>query len=180
MNTVRKKPQGGFTLIEVVMVLVLLAIIGATVSSLLFQGARSLDVQDRRGTITAEAALAFERMTREIRLMRCTTSGVSCNPSATDLTAWGATEVRFVTTDEVGRGFRLNAGALYLRDGSTAVDTEYLLADNVSSLAFDFLKTDGTAAASVAEVWRIDVTMTITDGAESVDFRSSVHPRSFL
>ncbi len=170
----------GFTLIEVLMVIVLLGIVGATVSSLLFQGARSLEVQDKRGTITAEAALAFERMTREIRLMRCTTAGVSCNPTSSDLTAMTATEIRFVTTDEWGRGFRLNAGGLYLRDGSTGIDPEYLLAGNVSALTIEYLKADGTAAAAVGDVWRINVTMTITDGAESVDFKSSVHPRSFL
>ncbi|MFQ5464975.1 MAG: type II secretion system protein J [Thermodesulfobacteriota bacterium] len=173
-------PERGFTLIEVVMVIVLLAIVGAFAGTLLFQGARSFELMDTRGELTAEGTLAMERISRELHLIGCTTAGSSCAPQATDITAMTATELRFVKTDLQGSGIRLNAGAVKLRQGSGATDPEDVLAASASSLAFEYLKRDGTTAVLVPDLWRINVTLVLASGAESVTFKTSVHPRSFL
>lgn len=174
-----RKDTPGFTIIEVLMVIVLMGIIGAFVVSLLFQGTRSLDVMDTRVELTSTGEHAMERMAREVRRVRCTTVGVSCSPSATDITAFTSTELRFVNTDEVGRGFRLDGTDLKLRQGSGAGDPEEILAAGVGSFTIDYLADDGTTAVLVGDIWRITVNMTLTDGGESVSFRRSVHPRSF-
>ncbi|HAO93553.1 MAG: hypothetical protein A2X99_09155 [Deltaproteobacteria bacterium GWB2_55_19] len=170
----------GFTLIETVMVIVLVGIIGTVVSSILFQGAKSLETGDVRKELSSQGRLVVERASREMRLMRCTTAGNSCTPQAADVTTWTATDLKFVTTNYERVGLRYDAGTLKLSygTGAAAVDPEYTLADNVATASFEYLKNDGTPAAAVNEIWVIILNMTLGSGAESVPFRASVHPRS--
>lgn len=162
------------------MVIVLLGIIGTGAAMLLFQGSKSLEAGSLRQELTAEGTLALERISREIRLITCTTAGNACNPQAADITAWTAAEVRFVNTDYEGRGFRADAGALKLRQGSGAADPEDILANNVASATFEYLKNDGvTPAAAVNEIWLINVSLALTKKTESVTLKASAHPRSF-
>lgn len=161
------------------MVIVLIGIISVIAAMIIYQGAKSFGTQDVRGDLMEEGALALERVSKEVRLIRCTTAGNSCTPAASDITNMVATELRFVNTDYAGRGFRSNAGNLLLRQGSTGADPEDILSGNLSALTFDYLKKDGTAAAAVSDVWVIGVTLTLTKGAESINFKTSIHPRAF-
>lgn len=171
----------GFTLIEVVMAIVVMAIIAVGVGSLLYQGTRSFEMMDTRRDLTGQGRLAMERMTREIRLTRCVSGGGACTPTAAEITAMTADELRFVKQDYEGRGFRYDAPAqtLYLRQGSTPTDPEDILARNVSAFALGYFKSNGTTATLPAEVWMVNVTMTLSSGAESVDFKASIYPRHF-
>lgn len=175
----RIKNIKGFTLIEVLMTIILMGIIGLTVFMLLYQGVESFDALDKRKDVMLKGNLAVERMTRELRLIACTQAGNNCNPQAADITNMGASELRFVNTDYRGRGLRLDAGAIKLRQGSTAVDPEDALIDGVNSLTFEYFKQDGTTASAVNDIWRIDVSFTAASGDESMPFKASVHPRSF-
>lgn len=171
----------GFTLIEVIMAIVVMAIIAVGVGSLLYQGTRSFEMMDTRRDLTGQGKLAMERMTREIRLTRCASGSGACTPTAAEITAMTADELRFVKQDYEGRGFRYDAPTqtLYLRQGSAPTDPEDILAGNVSAFAFDYFKSNGTTATLPAEVWMVNVTMTLSSGAESVDFKASIYPRHF-
>lgn len=170
----------GFTLIETVMVIVLVGIIGTVVASILFQGSKSIEAGETRKEISSQGRLAVERASREMRLARCTTAGNSCKPQAADITAWTATDLRFVTTNYERVGLRFDAGQLKFSYGAGPVpDPEYALANNVSAASFEYLKSDGTPAAAVNEIWTIRLDMTLTSRTESVPFRASVHPRPF-
>ncbi|MBI1911492.1 MAG: type II secretion system protein [Deltaproteobacteria bacterium] len=169
----------GFTLLEVLMVIVIIGIVSTVVTVLLLQGTRAFSSLDRRKDLTEQGTLALERISRELRSIRCTESGSTCTPQATDITAMTASEVRFVNTDYQGRGFRLDAVAVKLRQGSGATDPEDILANNVSAFTFEYMKQDGTTAAAVTDIWTITVNMTLTKGEDSIDLKASVHPRSF-
>lgn len=180
-NMTGRVPGGerGFTLIELMMSIVLMGIVASTIGFIIYQGARSFQVLDTRGDLVNKGTLATERISRELRLIRCTTAGSSCAPQASEITSMTATEIRFVNTVNAGRGFRLDAGAIKLRQGSTAGDPEDILADSAGSFTVDYKKKDGTAAVAPSEVWVIDVGFTLSSGADSVDFKTSIHPRSF-
>lgn len=177
----RRVPGGerGFTLIELMMSIVLMGIVASTIGFIIYQGARSFQVLDTRNDLVSKGTLATERISRELRLVRCATAGASCAAQASDITSMTATEIRFVNGVHAGRGFRLDAGAIKLRQGSTAVDPEDVLTDSASSFTIDYKKKDGSAALVPADVWVVDVGFTLASGADSVDFKTSIHPRSF-
>lgn len=179
MNIDAIKNSRGFTLIEVVMAIVLLGIVGITAGLLLSEGVRSFDALDKQKGLTGQGTLALERLSRELRRIRCTESGNSCAPSAADITAMTAAEIRFVNADYEGRGFRQSGTDLLLRQGSGAADPEDVLAGNLSALTFEYLKSDGSAATVAADVWFVNVNMTLTGGPESINLKASVHPRGF-
>ena len=169
----------GFTLIEIIMVIVLLGIISFTVAMIMLQGTSSFAELDVRTDLRARGALAMERVSRELRLIGCTTVGNTCTPSSTDITAWTPTEIRFVNLNYAGAGFRLSGTDLLLRQGSGAGDPEDALGTGLSALTLEYLKSDGTTAAAVGDIWIINANMTFTRGEENLNLRASVHPRSF-
>lgn len=173
--------ERGVTIIEIIMVIVILGIISGTVAFIMLQGTRSFGAIAVREDLKGGGTLAMERISKEVRLLRCTTVGNACNPTAADITNMTADELRFVNINYEGAGFRRDAGTntLKLRRGSAGGDPEDTLSGDVSSMTFEYLKKDGTAAAAAADVWLINVTMTLSSGGESLTFKASVHPRSF-
>lgn len=175
------KSEEGFTMIELVMVIVLVGIVAATVAMTMVEGTKSFEALDRKSDLNERGTLVVERMSRELRRIRCTTVGNSCAPQAADITNMAVGEIRFVNTGYEGLGFRYDAGSgtLWLRQGSGAGDPEDELTTDVSAFSLEYLKRDGTVAALVADVWIINASLTIASGAESVNLKASVHPRSF-
>jgi prepilin-type N-terminal cleavage/methylation domain-containing protein len=170
----------GFTLIEVIMVIVLVGIISFTVAMIMLQGISSFAELDARVDLRARGTLAMERVSRELRLIRCTTAGNTCKPLSTDITAWTSSEIRFVNLNYGGVGFSLSGTDLLLRQGSGAGDLpEDALGTGLSAFSFEYLKNDGTTALAVGDIWIINADMTFTRGEESFNLRASVHPRSF-
>lgn len=173
----KRTAQKGFTLIELVLSMTLLGIVAVTAGMLIYQGTRSFEALSGQKDVTQKAALALERVSRELRVMKCTPSGNSCAPSASDAPVMTATELRFVNSSFEGRGLRLDGTTLMLRDGTGAADPEYALASAVSSLAFEYLKADGSTASSAPDIWIINVNMAILNGQAAIDVKASVHPR---
>lgn len=58
----------GFTLVELVIVILILAILGGLTTGILLQPFRAFQDQSRRATLVAEADLALTRMVRELRM----------------------------------------------------------------------------------------------------------------
>lgn len=169
----------GFTLIEILMAIVLIGIISTVAGMLLYQGTRSFGSLDNKRELFSQGALALERLSREMRLVRCTVSGNNCMPQNSDITSMTASEFRFVNDGYEGRGIRFDAGTLKLRQGSNPADPEDILANNVAALTFEYLKKDGTAASAVTDVWIINANLTFTSGGNTIDLKASVHPRNF-
>lgn len=174
-----KSTQSGFTLIELILSMVLMGIVAVTAGMLIYQGTRSFEALSDQKEVTQQATLALERVSRELRPMKCTPSGNSCAPSVTDIPVMTVSELRFLNSSYEGRGFRLSGNTLMLRDGTGAGDPEYALATGVSSLTFEYLKSDGTSAASVSELWTVSMNMALASGQATIDVKASVHPRGF-
>lgn len=176
MNT---KAQKGFTLIEMVMSMVLLGIVAITAGMLIYQGTRSYEALSDQKEVTQQATLALERVSRELRQMRCTVSGNSCTPTATDVAVMNASEVRFLNSSSEGRGLRLSGSTLMLRLGTGAGDPEYALASGLTALTIEYIKADGTAASTAGEIWTVAVNMSLASGQAALPIKASVHPRGF-
>jgi len=174
--------NNGFTLIELIMVIVLLGIIGVVASFIIFQGAKSYSTEEIRKDLTTQGRLAVERLAREIRLIKCTKSGSSCTTSSTYITSFTSTELRFINSFYEGKGFRYDSGASTLtlcRSSSACSGSEDILINNVSSFTFTYIKKDETTASAVADIWTIRASFTMTSGTQSEQFKIEIHPRAF-
>ncbi len=173
----RRRQQHGWTLIEVLTVLIILAVVaavGARLMSSMFQSyfaARDITNSD------AQARVAFERMTRELRQIRSAT--------ATDLDVASAAQVRFIDMDGNGVCFYRDAATNRLMrsaDGpATACGTTSAqpVADFVSGLTFFYYLNDGiTTTATVASVYYVTVRVNVQDNDVSDTLRATIHPRN--
>lgn len=171
--------QKGFTLIEMIMSMVLLGIVGITAGMLIYQGTRSYETLSDQKEVTQQATLALERFSRELRQMKCTPSWNSCTATATDVPVMTATEIRFLNSNNEGRGLRIDGNTLRLRIGVNAADPEYALATGLKSATLEYLKSDGSAASAVSDLWTVNLNMALSSGQADLSVRASVHPRGF-
>lgn len=162
MNAMRR--QAGFTLIEMVITIVVIGIIAGISAMLILQAMRGYSDQDVRADLTNQARLAIERMAREIREIRdCT---------ATDIPTMAVGTIAFV--DNAGNAIAYTTSGTDLTRNGTA------LASSVSGLTFGYLRRSAAAAGAAAQVWNVDVTLTVSRSGESHTHRIRVHPRGFL
>jgi len=160
----RKQKQTGFSLIEMLLVVIILSIIAALGGQMLSTGFNSYFTG--RDIINAEwqGRYGLQRMSRELRDVRSAT--------AADLVTSPANQITF--TDN-------NANVItYALSGSTLTRNGQPLADGVSALSFDYIEDDGiTTAAAAVDVWYISATVNITLNGSVYALRNTLHPRNF-
>lgn len=165
----RIENQQGFTLIELVLTIILVGIIAGMASVFLRQGLNAFVAEDARADITNQGRLAIERMAREMRMIRSRTAadlpGCCTNPSTT-----------FNFIDMSG------SNITYSLTGNTITRNLIpLAAGDVVTVDFRHYQQDGvTLAATAAQVWSIQVDLTVTKSGESQAYRVRVHPRNFV
>ena len=156
--------ERGFTLIELIMVIVLISIISSVAAMIILQGAKSYQKEVSYSDIHNQGRLAIERMAREIRLIRSAT--------AADISTMTATNIVFNDVNGTNIQF-IFAGNTISRSGNT-------LANNVQSLTFSYYQSDGvTVAGAAAQVWFIQIDLTTVNAGETLSLRLRVHPRNF-
>ncbi len=159
-----KNNQNGFTLIELIMVIIITSIIASVAAIIILEGAKSYQKEVSYSDIHNQGRLAIERMAREIRLIRSAT--------AADISTMTATNIVFNDINGTNIQFSF-AGSAISRSGNT-------LANNVQSLTFSYYQQDGTTvAASAAQVWFIQIDLTTVNAGETLSMRLRVHPRNF-
>ncbi|WDT77127.1 MAG: type II secretion system protein [Candidatus Manganitrophus sp.] len=158
----------GFTLVELILTIVLVGIIAGMASVFLRQGLNAFIAEDARADITSQGRLAIERMAREIRMIRSRTAadlpGCCTNPS---------TSLNFFDIS--------GSNIVYALAGNTVTRNGIVLAQGSPTIALDFrhYQQDGTTlATTAAQVWSIQVDLTVTKNGESQAFRVRVHPRN--
>jgi len=160
------------------MVIVLVGIVFAIGGILLSQFFDSYFAATNISEADWQGKVAFERMAREIRLVRSNTS--------TDLDFTSGTQVRF--TDMYGNNVcfyqdAVNSRLMRSADGPTTAcgtTNPQVLADNVSSLGFTYWDKNAVTAVSVTGVYYITVAVTVSHDVYSGSFRTNVRPRNFF
>jgi prepilin-type N-terminal cleavage/methylation domain-containing protein len=158
--------QPGFTLVELIVVMVVLGIIASMGAIVVHDGmlgylrGREITSADWQGR------LALERITRELRDVAAPGS-VSIDPSSCGSSGFSFVNI---TANQI----------IYTLPSSTLLRNAQPLADNVTGLRFYCLQGDGqTYTTTPSAVYYVTVSMIVSTANTSATYRSTVKPRSF-
>lgn len=155
--------ERGFTLIESILVVVLVAIVGIAMTSA-FVPTMTVSVQtDSRKEAFQQGRLAMERMMREIREARQFAACAPCNPTNT----LNFTDAR-------------NAAVAYTWSGTpqTAVTRNGTdIASNVDGYTMTFFTRTGATPPDQTQIWRVQADLQVRVGDQTIQLRSEAHPR---
>ena len=161
----------GFTLVELVIVITIVGIISVVIGSMLLGTVKAWTFKFNRNDSLWDGRIALDRMTREIRAIKNTTS----------VTTASAAQFRFIDAGNKDITYSMSSTNLNRTENGTA----NLLAENVSSLAFTYYDTNGntiatpTVSPSATNIRRIRISLTLTKNGENVYLRSDASTKNF-
>jgi prepilin-type N-terminal cleavage/methylation domain-containing protein len=166
------KHRAGFTLIEMIIVIVVVGVIFAIGGLVLGRAFESYDLTREATYVGWQGRVALERIARELRDIRSAT--------AVDLTIT-ATNISFVDANANSVCFYQSGTQLMRSDGTCGGATAQPLADNLitGGLGFGYFDNAGATTAIVNAVYYVAVTVSIREGDISESYRVSVQPRRF-
>jgi prepilin-type N-terminal cleavage/methylation domain-containing protein len=160
---------GGFTLIEMIMSMVIVAVLATIGATMLGKGFESFFLGRETNRNDWQGRLAFERMTRELRTVRTPADIVTMTSGQIIFTDDDSNQINYTTS-----------GTTVTRAQNGG--TPQVLADNVTTGSFQisYLKDDGkTTAAVAADVYYITVSLAVSTANAATSYRSTVKPTSF-
>ena len=174
--------EGGYTLVEVVLVIVITGVISILLTGPLIEGGKVWDQIQRRKDMTQQSRLALDRMTRELSSTRRLANNT---PDIAEVTT-GPTCIRF----NDGRGqmilFRLNGTTIDPATGGTcAVPTTVSeLAENVVNFTLRCFDSANSplfpCSGNEALIRRVSIFLTLNESGESFDFDSEITFRNLM
>lgn len=165
--------QAGFTLIEAIMALVVVAVLAAAAAPMLGNGARAYNDSSARIETLAQLRIAAERIARELREVRSD----PLSPGRYDFTTMNAGRAVFVKTDGT-RVTLADAAPLATLAYDTPAGT-WTLADRVASLGFRYLQSDGTTnATGASDVAFVEYELVLSEGGHNFPQRGRVALRN--
>jgi prepilin-type N-terminal cleavage/methylation domain-containing protein len=166
-----KNSSKGFTLIEIIVVIVILAIVSAITIKFLVDSLRIYTMTVNQKTLYDEGKLALERMCRDIRDANTISSPTAGN---------SASAIAFIRDDATaqdGAGetitFQRNAGNSTLEKVKTAPAATSRMADNVNT----FTVTQGAIATNTLNEITLALNLLRTTG-ENVTLQTKVYPKN--
>jgi prepilin-type N-terminal cleavage/methylation domain-containing protein len=154
------KKKFGFTLIELVVVMVLIGIIAIVVSKILFQGFNAYLTTQNVTDADWQGRLALERMRLDIMGIR----------SPSDISTASANQLVF--TDSNGNSIT------YTLSGSTLTRSGDILADGINSLQLTYLDKNGSVTATTSAIRYITIQLNVTKSNTNFNVSTSVYPRN--
>lgn len=159
----------GFSLIELIMVIVVFGIVSAVAALIMDNGFRAYFAGRDITEADWQARVAAERMTRELRAIR----------APADLVITSASDISFA--DAEGQVIRYCQATIGTCPGAAGelMRNSQPLAAGIAGLGFSFLTRTGVATAVPAQVFYVIVDFTAQQGTISRAYRFAVSPRNF-
>jgi prepilin-type N-terminal cleavage/methylation domain-containing protein len=160
--TTARRPPPGFTLPELLIVIVVASIVAIAFSAMFIEAVKTYQFMDAEKAMLEDARYAEERVTRELKHVKDATSIMTAN----------ATTLTFLDRSDATVSFSWSgvsgADLLYTKNGSSQT-----LAKGVDSLAFQYWTQNGLAAVPVVapastDIWRVTVYMRLIKGSQTV------------
>ena len=171
MRTGRR--QRGFTLIEMIIVMIMLSLLGAAAGYGLTGGVLAFTSSADSVHTLANLRYASERMARELREIRRD----PVTPAVYDISTMNAGTLAFTKSD--GTGVTLSSTPPLVTLAYTSPSVTATLTDQVSTLAFAYYQADGvTAASGNGDVAFIEFELVLTRAGNSYPQQTRVALRN--
>jgi prepilin-type N-terminal cleavage/methylation domain-containing protein len=163
--------KNGFTLVELVIVISVVGIISTIVGSMLLGAIDAWVFKFNRNDILWDGRLALDRMTREIRTIK----------NSTSVTTASSAQFRFTDTGNKDITYSLSSTNLNRTENGTA----NLLAENVSSLTVTYYNSSDavipspTVSPSATDIRRVRINLTLTKNGQNVYLQSDASTKNF-
>ena len=171
MNPRAHASAAGFSLFELVMVIVLLTIVAAVAAPFASNGFKAYYTGRDLAETDWQARVALERMTRDLRSVR----------APADITMTSGADLSIIDVD--GTTIRYCLGTIGTCPGASGelMRNTQPLATGVSGLVFSYLTRANppVTTAVPANVYYIVVDFTATQGSNSRPYQATVSPRTF-
>ena len=165
-----KNPKG-FTLVETVIVMTIIGIVASAMGFMLLGTIKAWTFKFNRNDILWDDRLALDRMTREIRAIK----------NSTSVTTAQAAQFRFIDTANKDITYNLSSTNLNRTENGTA----NLLAENVSSLSFTYYNASDIAiptpvvSPSATDIRRVKINLTLTKNGQNIYLQSDASTKNF-
>ena len=156
---------------ELVIVITIVGIVSVIIGSMLLGVVKAWTFKINRNDILWDGRLAMDRMTREIRTIK----------NSTSVTTASAAQFRFTDAGNKDITYSLSSTNLNRTENGTA----NLLAENVSSLAFTYYDANGNTIAtpivspSATNIRRVRINLTLTKNGQNVYLQSDASTKNF-
>jgi prepilin-type N-terminal cleavage/methylation domain-containing protein len=171
-NRMRSR-EAGFTLVEIIITIVLVGILAGIAAMIITQAVRAYTGEQDRGDVQYQAQFALERMARELRSIR-TPAETGSNVLGT---ITGNPANRFIFTDLSGT--TISYGLTGTTLNRTVGGVPAPLAQGVTGLEFRHYTNANVLTTVPANLWFVEITMTVVRDTETVQMQTRVHPRNF-
>lgn len=155
------KKQRGFTLIELVFVIMLMSIIAGISSVVISSGFKAYLASKNVIGADWQARYALERMARDIRAIQSPRSIITAS----------ARQLSFTDTNDHAISYSLSGNSLMLNEAN-------IVADGVQSLAFSYFDKNGVNTAILANIRYVTITLNIILNNTDFAISTSVYPRN--
>jgi len=157
--------QRGYSLLELVMVIVMIGVIGTTIASLLSGGVGAFNAGREAVDTLSELRITSERVARELRTVRRD----PVTPANFNFIARTPTSVQFRRLENDGTTVTtvtIDTSGTNLRLAYTTPAGTFTLTDQLGGLTLTYLQQNGTTAAtSNADIAFVDIDLSLTDAS---------------
>lgn len=156
----RRNQQSGFTLVELIMVIIITGLITAAVSQIIAQGFNAYLSGKNATEADWQGRVAMERMARDLRMIQ----------SPSSITT--ATSNQIVYTDTTGTSIT------YQLSGTTLQRNSQTLATGINSLTLSYFDKTGTSTGTLTAIRYITISLNITQSNANYTLTTSIYPRN--
>jgi prepilin-type N-terminal cleavage/methylation domain-containing protein len=172
MKKYKNKDQSGFTLVEVIVVLVILGIVAAGLSSAIIYGAQHFIFAREANQLSQKAQLALARMKRELVDVR-------------SITTANATTIQYTLATGGEYAIQLSGTAINMQGINPVIAAQPLInglaANNGGQTFLTYRKADGSAwttADSINDLAQVQAVIVLAmPGQPNLTFQTTINPR---
>jgi prepilin-type N-terminal cleavage/methylation domain-containing protein len=157
----------GFSLVELIMVIVILGILAAFVGPVLFNAMRAYDQGQQGAQTQAKIRYAMERLSRELREIRRQTT----DATLLDVTSMSAASMAFFKTD----GTPVSIGAAGNQVNLAYSTVSAMLTDQLGSFSLAYYQPDAsTVATTASSLAFVEISLRLSEGTNLFSARARV------